>query len=137
MAIKQAPYITFNGQAEEALEFYREVFGGALEITRFSEVPMEGMPDDPNGVMHGQLELEGGITIMASDGGEGPGGESNVVICIYGDDKAELEGLFTALENGGSASIPFSEAPWGSWFGQVSDRFGVAWMLEGGGEQDG
>lgn len=137
MGIKQAPYILLNGQAAEALEFYRDVFGGTIDVTRYGDMPMDDVQGDPNWVMHGQVELENGVTIMASDAGEDRSGPSKVEICVYGDDKDELEGLYNALQNGGSVTFPFDRAPWGSWFGQLVDRFGVAWMIEGGAEQQG
>lgn len=133
MAFQQAPYIMLNGDAASALEFYRGVFGGgAVDITRYSDMPMDDAPGEPDWVMHGQLELENGITIMAADGPAERAGRSKVEICVYGDDRDELEGFFRALHDGGSVVLPFEKAPWGSWFGQVVDAYGVTWMIEGG-----
>lgn len=131
MGFKAAPYMGFNGQAADALTFYQRVFGGKLDITRYSEMPMEEAPGEPDWVMHGQLELDNGITLMAADGPESRT-SGNVEICLYGDDQAELEGLFRQLEEGSTVALPFELAPWGSWFGQLTDRFGIVWMLEGG-----
>jgi len=135
MAIKQAPYLALTGQASDALAFYQQVLGGTVDITHYRDMPMEDMPGDPDWVMHGQLELEGGITIMAADSPGEPLTSALVQIIIYGDDRDELEGLYEAMGEGGSVDMPFEPAPWGSWFGQVKDRFGVTWMFEGGGEQ--
>lgn len=132
MGFKQAPYIMLNGQAADALEFYKDVFGGTVELSRYRDMPIEGMQGDPDWVMHGQVELDNGITIMASDGPEDRTGKSKVEICVYGDEKDELEHFFHGLHNGGSVVLPFEPSPWGSWFGQVVDPFGVTWMVEGG-----
>ena len=131
MGFKAAPYMGFNDQAADALAFYQGVFGGKLDITRYSEMPMEEAPGDPDWVMHGQLELDNGVTFMAADG-EQARTSGNVEICVYGDDAGELQALFERLGDGGTVALPFEPAPWGSWFGQLTDRFGIVWMLEGG-----
>lgn len=131
MGFKASPYMGFNGQAADALAFYQGVFGGKLDITRYSEMPMEDVPGEPGWVMHGQLELDNGVTLMAADGQEART-SGNVEICIYGDDAAELQALFDRLQDGGEVALPFEPAPWGAWFGQVTDQFGIVWMLEGG-----
>jgi PhnB protein len=135
MAFKVSPYMGFNGRAADALAFYQAVFGGSLDITRYRDMPMEDMPGGPDWVMHGQLELENGITLMAADGPEART-SGNVEICLYGDDEAELERCFEALSDGGTVELPFEPAPWGSYFGQVKDQFGIVWMLEGGSTGD-
>ncbi|MGO2847526.1 MAG: VOC family protein [Microbacterium gubbeenense] len=135
MAIKQAPYLAFHGEAGDALAFYQQVLGGTLDITRYKDMPMDDMPGDPEWVMHGQVELDNGITIMAADSPGEHSGSAIVQIILYGDDRVELEGLHDAMGAGGTVEMPFEAAPWGGWFGQVKDRFGVTWMFEGGGEQ--
>ncbi|WP_029150404.1 VOC family protein [Microbacterium indicum] len=131
MGFKLAPYLSFSGQAEDALEFYRDVFGGTLQITRYREMPMEDLAGDPEWVMHGQLTLENGVTIMASDA-PGVASGSQISMMIYGDDRDELAGFFEAMHNGGSVTTPFEPSPWGSWYGAVVDAFGIAWGFEGG-----
>lgn len=135
MGMKITSYVGYSGDAGEALEFYQSVLGGQLDITRYADMPMEDMPGEPDWVMHGQLELDGGAVIMGADSPNGAAGGSRVDIILYGDDADELGRAFDGLSAGGSVSIPFSQAPWGSHFGQFTDRFGVGWMIEGGGEQ--
>ncbi|WP_156761553.1 VOC family protein [Microbacterium karelineae] len=135
MAVKITTYIGFSGDAEEALTFYHGVLGGTLDITRYADMPMDGMEGEPTWVMHGQLEVPGGATIMAADTAGGADGGSRVDVILYGDDADELAGAFEGLSSGGSVTIPWAPAPWGSFFGQFTDRFGVSWMIEGGGEQ--
>ncbi|WP_261166607.1 VOC family protein [Microbacterium sp. Marseille-Q6965] len=136
MAFKVSPYMGFSGRAADALAYYQGVFGGRLDITHYRDMPMEDMPGNPDWVMHGQLELDNGVTLMAADGPQ-TRESGNVEICLYGDDATELERCFEALSDGGRVELPFEPAPWGSYFGQVTDQFGISWMLEGGstGEQ--
>ncbi len=131
MTFQATPYMKFNGKAAEALEFYRDVFGGSLELTRYRDMPMDEAPGDPDWVMHGALTLEGGGTLFAADGPDAPA-SGNVELCIWGDDAGQLEGFFTRLQEGGEVQLPFAAAPWGSYFGQVVDAYGIVWMLEGG-----
>ena len=84
--------------------------------------------------MHGQLELENGFTLMASDTPTGmPRDEgANLSVTIFDGDAEELRGIFEKLADGGSVVVPFEQAPWGDWFGMLSDRFGVQWMVNSG-----
>ncbi|WP_221584713.1 VOC family protein [Microbacterium sp. G2-8] len=135
MPVKITSYIGFSGDAEEAMTLYQSVLGGTLDLTRYKDMPMAEMEGDPEWVMHSQLELPGGATIMAADTPEGSDGGSRIDVILYGDDADELAGAFEGLSAGGSVTMPWAKAPWGSWFGQLTDRFGVSWMIEGGGEQ--
>jgi len=138
VGFKQAPYIMLDGRAADALAFYQSVLGGEVTVTHYRDLPVEGMGGDPDWVMHGQLEVGNGVTIMAADGEQQRSAENpKVVVCLYGDDRDELERFYRGLSEGGSPSLPFEKAPWGSWFGEVVDAYGVTWMLEGGGEQQG
>ncbi|WP_110588101.1 VOC family protein [Microbacterium suaedae] len=135
MAVKVTTYIGFSGDAEEALTLYHDVLGGTLNLTRYEDMPAVEMGGEPNWVMHGQLELPGGATIMAADSTDGGSGGSRIDVILYGDDSDELRRAFEGLSDGGEVTMPFAEAPWGAHFGQFTDRFGVGWMIEGGGEQ--
>lgn len=126
------PYISFRGTAREAMEFYRSVFGGELDLSTFAEFQMPGIAEDEaNLIMHGQLEAPGGLVLMAADTprsmdlAEG----SNIAISLSGDDDAELRGYWEKLAEGGSVTMPLEAAPWGDAFGQLTDRFGVSWMV--------
>ena len=126
------PYISFRGTAREAMEFYQSVFGGELDLSTFAEFSMPGIADDEaNLIMHGQLEAPGGLVLMAADTprsmelAEG----SNITISLSGDDDAELRGYWEKLAEGGTVTMPLEAAPWGDAFGQLTDKFGVAWMV--------
>lgn len=131
------PYISFERQAREAMDFYHDVFGGELTSQTFSEAGQSSGPDDADLVMHAQLEAPNGMTLMASDTPAGmtyqpPGGVS---ISLSGDDDAELSGYWDKLLEGGSVTLPLEAAPWGDKFGMLTDRFGIAWMVNIAGAQ--
>jgi PhnB protein len=139
MASKLNPYISFDGNAREAMEYYQQVFGGELNATTFAEGGMPSEPADAGKVMHAQLESSAGFTLMASDTPAGmswqaPGG---ITISLSGDDEAELRGYWDRLADGGSVTLPLEKAPWGDSFGMVTDRFGVPWMVNIAGSQGG
>lgn len=130
MASRLNPYISFADNAREAMEFYRDVFGGDLRISTFGEF---GSPDETiaDKVMHAMLETDAGYTIMASDTPPGmsrtPG--DTVTISLSGDDADALRGYWAKLSDGGTVSVPLEKQVWGDEFGACQDRFGVSWMV--------
>lgn len=134
MASRLNPYLNFQNNARDAIEFYRGVFGGELQVMTFGD--MGGEPAD--GVMHAQLETPLGFTLMASDAPPGetvaPGG--SVHISLSGDDTEELTGYFRALADGGAVVEDLKRQAWGDTFGMVVDRFGVGWLVNIAGEGD-
>ena len=127
MASRLNPYLNFQSNAREAIEFYRDVFGGELNVMTFGD--MGGEPAD--GVMHAQLETPSGYTLMASDTPPGmphqPG--STISVSLSGDDEAELRGYWDKLGEGGQVAVPLEKQAWGDTFGMVTDRFGITWMV--------
>jgi PhnB protein len=129
------PYITFPGNAREAMEFYRDVLGGELKSVTFGDYgATEGV--DPDAVMHAFLETPEGFALMASDGmpGEAVPSESNVIISISGylDDADKMRGYFQRLAEGGKVVTPLEKQMWGDEYGQLVDRYGVTWMVDFG-----
>jgi PhnB protein len=130
MASRLNPYISFAGNARQAMEFYAEVFGGTLTMNTFGEF---GDPDAPgaDGIMHGQLETSGGYTLMAADTPPGmehnPG--DNITVSLSGDDADELRGFWEKLSQSGTVSVPLEKQMWGDEFGACVDRFGIPWMV--------
>ena len=130
MASKLNPYITFGGNAREAMEFYKSVFGGTLTLNTFGEY---GEKDSPiaDKIMHGQLETDRGFTLMGADTPPGmehtPG--TNITVSLSGDDGDELRGYWEKLSDGGSVSMPLEKQMWGDEFGMCTDRFGIGWMV--------
>ncbi|WP_151481942.1 VOC family protein [Streptomyces albicerus] len=130
MASRLNPYISFDGDARQALEFYKEVFGGTLALNTFGDF---GSPDAPEAdkIMHGMLETPNGFTLMGAD--TPPGMEysqgSNFAVSLSGDDDAELRGYWEKLSGAGTVSVPLEKQMWGDVFGMCTDRFGVPWMV--------
>ncbi|HEV7648985.1 MAG TPA: VOC family protein [Actinophytocola sp.] len=137
MASRLNPYISFNGNARQAMEFYKDVFGGELALNTFGEYGQQGA--DADKVMHAQLESPGGYTIMGADTPEGmthnPG--DTMTVSLSGDDTAELHGYWEKLAAGGKVTMPLEKQMWGDEFGMVVDQFGVPWMVNIAGQQQG
>jgi PhnB protein len=126
------PYLSFDGNAREAMEFYQSVFGGELNLMTFGDMGMtehDGTPIDGSGVMHAQLSGAQGFTLMASDHAGGGQVSPNGNVSLSGDESEELHGYFDRLADGGSVDVPLEKAPWGDEFGQVKDRFGINWLV--------
>ncbi len=131
MLSKLNPYISFAGNAKEAVEFYKTVFGGELTLSTFKE---GGMPTDESladKIMHASLIVENGITIMASDTPPGMthASGSNISISLSGDNENELTEYWNKLSAGGKISMPLAKAPWGDMFGMLTDQFGIDWLV--------
>jgi PhnB protein len=130
MAARLNPYLNFESNAREAMEYYRDVFSGNLQMNTFGEF---GAPDpaEADKVMHAQLETDSGLTLMASDTPAGmqrnPG--DNISISLSGDDDAELRGYWEKLSDGGTVTMPLEKQMWGDVFGMCTDRFGIPWMV--------
>ena len=124
------PYLSFSTNAREAMEFYKSVFGGKLNVSTFGEGGMPADPAEAGKVMHAQLESPSGFTLMGSDTPASMGSpRPNGTVSLSGDDDAALNGYWQKLSAGGSVMMPLAKAPWGDSFGMLADRFGVAWMV--------
>jgi PhnB protein len=131
------PYLNFKDNAREAMEFYRTVFGGKLDLNTFKENNASEDPSEDDKIMHSMLEADNGITFMAADTPNRmeyrPG--TNMAMSLSGDDDAELSGYFEKLSAGGTVREPLTVAPWGDKFGMVTDRFGIEWLVNISGQQ--
>ena len=129
------PYLTFPGTAREAMTYYQEVFGGDLTLNTFGEFGSDG--EGSEGIMHAQLETPSGYTIMASDTPDGMSYEpgTNITVSLSGDDREELRNYWTKLSEGGTVAVPLEKQMWGDEFGQLTDRFGIGWLVNIAGEQ--
>jgi PhnB protein len=130
MAITFNPYLSFNGNAREAMEFYHSVFGGNLEMTTFAEGGMPPEAGDGTKIMHAALQGNG-ITLMASDTPPGKDYRSGttVSLSLSGEDEEVLASYFAKLSDGGQVHEPLVKAPWGDTFGMFADKFGFEWMV--------
>jgi PhnB protein len=131
MGSRLNPYISFDGNAREAMEFYRDVLGGELRINTFGEYGDQDAPGADN-VMHAMLETPSGFTLMASDTPPGmshnPG--DNITISLSGDDADELRAYWDKLSSTGQVTMPLEKQMWGDEFGSCVDRFGISWMVD-------
>ncbi len=141
MPTRLNPYISFQGNARQAMEFYQSVFGGQLNLSTFKEFQGSQDPSDANKIMHGQLEAENGITLMGADTPASMAHNwhdhtgSNITISLSGENEAELRGYWERLSAGSTIAEPLEKAPWGDTFGMLTDKFGVHWMVNIAGQQ--
>lgn len=135
MSVKLNSYISFNGNAREAMEFYRSIFGGEVHSDTFSSFASEEMPiaeEDMNKIMHAYLKGNNGIELMGADVPTGlPYHDGvRVSLTLNGDDEALLRDYWNKLAEGGKVTMPFEKAPWGDTFGMLIDKYGVEWMVD-------
>jgi len=132
------PYLTFNGNCEEAFNFYKSVFGGEFPyVGRFNEMPpTDGMVMPANvgeQIMHMSLPLGKGTVLMGSDTMKGMGGETivgnNISLSLNAESKEEADKLFNGLSAGGKLTMPMADTFWGAYFGMFTDKFGINWMI--------
>ena len=137
MQSKLNPYLNFQDSTREAMEFYRTVFGGKLELSTFKDYHASQDPSEDNLIMHSVLEAENGITFMASDTPNRmeyrPG--TNMSMSLSGDNEAELKAYFEKLSAGGRVTMPLEKAIWGDSFGMCTDTFGVQWLVNIAGQK--
>ncbi len=129
------PYLNFNGNTEDAFNFYKSVFGGEFAILqRFKDVSDgDKMPAEvQNKIMHVSLPI-GNTILMASDSLEALGQKlsvgNNFYISISTESRGETDRLFNALSAGGEIEMPLEKQFWGAYFGVFKDKFGIQWML--------
>lgn len=123
------PYLFFKGQAREAMEFYKSVFGGELTVQVYGEVP--GMDKDASKkdwLMHAALE-SGAIKLFASDTDKASARAAKVELCLGGTDETAMREIFGKLSTDGEVRGPLKKEFWGDIFGSVTDKYGVDWMM--------
>ncbi len=133
------PYLTFNGNCEDAFNFYRSVFGGEFPyIGRFKDMPpMEGQPPVPEHlgkmIMHVSLPIGNGTILMGSDSSEEWGHATNIGnnfnISVNAKSREEADRLYQGLAHGGKTTMPMNQTFWGSYFGMLTDKYDIQWMV--------
>jgi PhnB protein len=125
------PYLNFRDTTRQAMEFYKSVFGGKLDISTYKDYQASPDANEDDKVMHAVLQAENGMTIMAADTPNRmeytPG--TNFSMSLSGDDDEELRGYFEQLKVDGAVTMPLEKAAWGDTFGMVRDRFGISWLV--------
>ena len=131
------PHINFNGNAEEAFNFYKSVFGGEFAmIMRFKDMASAEQPieeKEANKIMHIALPIGPNI-LMGNDVPEFMGrvneNENRSKISIGAESREEADKLFNGLSAGGSVEVPMSDSPWNTYFGMFRDKYGIEWMID-------
>jgi PhnB protein len=130
-------YLNFAGNAQEAFDFYKSVFGGEFSsVVRFKDFPMEGVAiseEDEDKIMHIALPIGDDNVLMASDVLESLGQRlvpgNNVYVSVHPTNRAEAARIFTALSDGAEIEMPIADQAWGDYYGALKDKFGVQWMV--------
>lgn len=131
-------YLNFAGNTEEALNFYKSVFGGEFtSVVRFRDMPLQGVnlpEEDADKLMHIELPIGKDSILMGTDALESMGHKlvqgNNVHIMITPETKEEADRIFRALSAGGTIEMPIADQVWGDYYGSFRDRFGVQWMVD-------
>jgi PhnB protein len=131
------PHINFNGNAEEAFNFYKSVFGGEFSmIMRFKDISNPEFPveeTEANKIMHIALPI-GLSVLMANDVPVSMGrvneNENRSKIFVNAESRKEADKIFNGLSSGGNIEVPIEDSPWGSYFGMFRDKFGIEWIVE-------
>ena len=130
------PHMNFNGNAEEAFNFYKSVFGGEFtKIMRFKDLSSPEFPiaeNDANKIMHIELPI-GKNFLMANDVPEFMGktneNENRSKIFIHTESREEADKIFNGLSAGGTIEGPIGDSPWGTYFGMFRDKYGIEWIV--------
>lgn len=139
--ISLEPYLFFKGNAKEAMEFYKSVFGGELTMSKLGDSPKEVLDqmkvDESrhDEIMH--ASLRGPVNLMGSDSNMASDHSAKVELSLGGTDEAQMKGIFDKLAEGGKVRMPLEKQFWGDMFGMVTDKFGVDWNMNIGSNMDG
>jgi PhnB protein len=120
-------YLYFKGNAREAMEFYKSVFGGELTLTPFSDVPGTD-PEHPDWIMHANL-AGGDVELMASDSRQASDRAAKIELTLMGTDDAKIRKAFDDLGEGGKVLMPLEKQSWGDVYGKVSDKYNIDWAF--------
>lgn len=127
------PYLNFKDNARDAMTFYQSVLGGELTISTFDDLHAAMDPSEGPLVMHSQLTTPAGFTLMGSDTPPRmeyrPGNNFSVSLSGGPETEEELRGYWDRLTEGATVSMPLQKAIWGDTFGMLTDRFGIAWLV--------
>lgn len=130
------PYLNFPGTTEEAFTFYRSVFGGEFkDLTRFKDTPEAGKlsSEEQNKLMHIGLPVGTNMALMATDALESMGQKltvgNNIHLTLETESEEEADRLYRGLSAGGKSTMPMAKTFWGAYFGMLTDKFGIQWMV--------
>ena len=133
MVSRLNPYLSFDGDAKQAMEFYRSVLGGELALNTYGEA---GGADGPlaDKIMHAMLTTDRGFALMGSDTPPDtehrPGNNFSISISGEADEAEALRGYWSRLAEGGQVHVPMEKQMWGDEFGMLTDKHGINWMID-------
>ena len=130
--MKLNPYLHFEGNAEEVLNFYINALGGEVEmLSRYKDSPMPSDEDYKDKIMHARYVFGDGNILMISDSSKGDivSTNGNIQLSVEIADPVEIENVFNKMAEGGTVTLPISEQFWGAKFGMLKDKFGISWMF--------
>lgn len=130
MSAQLNAYLNFDSTSREAMEFYRSVLGGTLDVMTFGDYGAQG--ESAGLVMHAQLVTDDGFVLMASDRMPEMGAVvrgDHAQLCLSGDDVDRLHRWWEGLAEGGEVGTPLAEQMWGDEYGDLTDRFGQRWLF--------
>jgi len=124
------PYLNFTNNCREAMTFYKQCFGGELQLMTFENSPMDVPPAAKNNILHATLKT-GPLVLMASDcmPGQPLNVGNNISLSVDCETTAEQDKLFKVLGEKGQVMMPLQDMFWGARFGMLKDQFGINWML--------
>jgi len=126
------PYLSFNGNAAEALSFYGKAFGGEVVFQQtYADGPAEGKKKWEDKIMHAVFQA-GSLTLMASDimepGNEVTGG-TNTQLSLNFKQEEDIDRVFSVMSEGATITMPLQDTLWGAKFGMLTDKWGISWMF--------
>ena len=132
------PHVNFNGNAEEAFNFYKSVFGGEFSrVVRFGQMASADFAVDEketNKIMHIALPIGKSNELMGNDVpafmGRVNEQENRSKIVVAAHSKEEADQIYHGLSAGGAVEMPISDSPWGTYFGMFRDKYGIEWIIE-------
>ncbi|MGY5850975.1 VOC family protein [Salegentibacter sp. F14] len=134
--MKVQAYLNFDGNAQEAFNFYKEVFGGEFSaVLKMSDAPESDKLSEKerNRIMHISLPISKDVILMASDILPSMGHKlkkgNNLYISLHPESKEEADRIFYELSEGGAIEMPIEDQFWGDYYGSFEDKFGVKWMI--------
>lgn len=133
--MKVQPYFNFDGKAQEAFEFYQDIFGGEPFKMSMGEAPgSENMTEEEKArMMHISLRISDDFLLMASDIVPSMGHELRIgnqtYVSIFPDSRKEADRIFEKLSQGAAIEMPLADQFWGDYYGSLTDRYGIKWMV--------
>ena len=133
MSVTTTPHVNTRGRTREVLEYYRSVFGGDVVLATYADIHAAESPEQADEVAFGQLESSNGFRIMAYDvqpSKEYDAGVNAFYVALRGTDPREIQAMWDGLAPGATVLTPIGSAPFSPFYGMLTDRFGVTWIID-------